>query len=142
MGVLLALLESDGFRNRPQMYCGESKFAVVGPWLRGIEFGIAQILPNQPNDIDGFREWLHMTLDGPGNVDWISIIALKFGDDEAGTQGLFEQFDLFRKDVLERGLHAIIDAHREYELQRYGYPATSRLGGIAGSPKRRTNLPE
>jgi len=112
------------------MYCGWSQFKDVGPWLRGIDFGISKAIPTQPNDLDGFREWLHMTLDGACNVDWISLIADKFGDGNEATQKLFEQFDLFRKAISDRGLPVIIKEHQEYEIRRYGRAVSSRLGGF------------
>ena len=130
MGILLELLTSENFRKRPGMYCGRNSFGVVGPWLRGLAYGIRQAFPDQPDDLEGFREWLHMTLDAPGNVDWTGIIAWKFGEQDAGTQKLFEQFDLFRNDTAQRGVEAVIHAHREYEIRRYGSPVSSRLGGI------------
>ena len=119
------------------MYCGCSRFADVGPWLRGLEYGITLLLPAQDDDIDGFREWLHMHLNGPGNEDWIRLISLKFGDGEEATQKLFEQFDLFRKDVAERGLPAIIEEHKDFEMREYGTPVTSRLGGIVWRARHR-----
>jgi len=130
LGLLLDLLISDNFRKRSVMYCGCSRFAEVGPWLRGLEYGISQLLPNQTDDIDGFREWLHMRLSGRGNTDWIGLICEKFGEDEQATEKLFEQFDLFRQEVAERGFTAIIEEHRDYEMREYGEPVTSRLGGI------------
>ena len=110
---LRAVAELDNFRKRSTMYCGCSRFAEIGPWLRGLEYGISQLLPNQAGDIDGFREWLHMRLRGRGNTDWIGLICEKFGEDEQATEKFFEQFDLFRKEIAEHGFTAIIDEHRE-----------------------------
>ena len=56
-------------------------------------FSLSQALPEQPNDIDGFREWLHMTLDGPGNHNWIDLVASRFGRGVEATDKLFELFD-------------------------------------------------
>ncbi len=119
------------------MYCGCSRFAEVGPWLRGLEYGISHILPSQGDDIDGFREWLHMRLSGPGNTDWVGLISWKFGAEEQATEKLFEQFDSFQKEVAERGLTAIIEEHRDYEMREYGEPVTSRLGGIVWQARQR-----
>jgi hypothetical protein len=117
------------------MYCGNSRSANVGPWLQGLEYGITQLLPDQADEIDGFREWLHMRLDGPGETNWIGLISRTFGDDEEATQRLFEQFDLFRKETAARGLPAIIEEHKDYEMRKYGEPMTSRLGGIVWRPR-------
>jgi hypothetical protein len=108
------------------MYCGGSRFAEdVGPWLRGVEYGIRLALPNQPNDIAGFREWLRMTLDVPFNYDWVGIITRIYGTDETATQKFFEQFDLFRNAVTSRGLVAILDDHREYCIRKFGFDTSS-----------------
>ena len=120
------------------MFCGSSVFAEVGPWLRGVEYGISKLRPDQDDDIDGFREWLHMRLDGRGNTDWIGLITEKFGTDEQATEKLFEQFDAFRKEVAERGFTAIIEEHRDYEIREYGEPVTSRLGDIVWLARHRS----
>jgi len=113
------------------MYCGWREFSVVEHWLRGIDFAVSNV-PTEPKDLDGFREWLHMTLEGACNVDWVSLIRHQFGDGDEATKKMFEQFDLFRKDVADRGLPAIIKEHQEYEIRRHGSPPiSSRPGGIA-----------
>jgi hypothetical protein len=119
MGALFDLLTSEDFRKRTAMFCGCSRFAEVGPWLRGLQFGIDLLSPDPTDDIKGFKEWLIMRLDGSPSTDWIGNVSRKFGDDEHATEKLFEQFDLFRNELADRGLPAIIDEHKNYLKRRY-----------------------
>jgi hypothetical protein len=73
------------------------------------------------NDVKGFKEWLIMRLDGDPSQDWIGNIRVKFGNDEDATEKLFEQFDLFRKDLADRGLPAIFDEFTAYMKRRYDW---------------------
>ena len=81
-----------------------------------------------PLELDGFREWLHMKLDGPGNQDWLDIIAWKYGHSGEATAKMFELVDEFRLDVERLGIEQIIEDHWKYEMHRYnGNAFTSRI---------------
>jgi len=127
MAMILKLLTSDAFRKRPAMDVGTEKFGKIGFWLRGIEFCESELFPEQPHELDGFREWLQMHLKGPGNTDWVGIIETVFGSEEEATEKAFECLDGFLKDLNELGLERIIADHAEYEKQRYGSLSSSRL---------------
>jgi hypothetical protein len=127
MGVLLDLLTSEAFRKRPAMYAGSDKFPQFGWWLSGFAYGCERALPDQPYELDGFREWLHMRLDGPGNYDWIGIIAWKCENGVETIQELFKYLDQYLNDVSHLGIDRIIQDHAEYELRRYGSLTSSRL---------------
>ena len=128
MGIILDILTSEAFRKRSAMYVGSAEFRAVGWWLQGIEFCSHEMLPNQPPELDGFREWLHMKLDGPGNTNWQGIITDLFGNDEEATKKTFEYLDDFLRDLDELGFDRIINDHAEYEKKRYGFLSSSRLG--------------
>jgi hypothetical protein len=121
VGKLLDMLLSEDFRLRTSMFCGCSAFAEVGPWLRGLKFGVESLSPDQAADVTGFKEWLIMHLDGDPSQDWVGNIRVKFGDDEHATEKLFEQFDLFRKDLADRGLRAIFDEFNAYMKRLYNW---------------------
>jgi hypothetical protein len=127
MGELLDLLKSDGFRRHTAMFVGTYQFADVAQWLRGFEYALTRAFPDQPSEIDGFREWLVVRLEGSGNLDWAGVLSEKFGDGEQTTRKLFEHLDQFLADVATRGLSAILQEHKEYEVRRYGTAFTSRL---------------
>lgn len=129
MGLLLNILTSEAFRKRPAMFVGTRNFRDIASWLRGVEFCLSQSVPEQPLELDGLREWLHMNLDGPGNTDWLGIIQVEFGDEEETTEKIFEYVDKFLQDLSEKGLDKIITDHAEYEKKRYDGIVTSRLGG-------------
>lgn len=127
MGVLLDILTSKYFRQRPAMYIGTSEFVRLSWWIRGFEEGCHRALPEQAYELDGFREWLHMQLDGPGNTDWVGIIEWKFGNGVEATQKVFDYLDQFLQDVSHLGKDKIITDHAEYETRRYGFLSSSRL---------------
>lgn len=127
MGIILEILTSESFRKRPAMYVGSARFAAVMWWLAGLEFGCRKALSDQPYELDGFREWLHMRLEGPGNTDWLGIIAWKFGTEDDATQKVFEYLDQFLQDVAKLGVNQIVANHADYERQRYGFLTSSRL---------------
>lgn len=127
MGVLLDVLASEFFRQRPAMYVGSSEFVALSWWIRGFEEGCRRALPEQAYELDGFREWLHMQLDGPGNSDWVGIIEWEFGKGVEATQKVFEYLDQFLQDVSHLGKDKIIADHADYEKCRYGFLSSSRL---------------
>ena len=127
MGVILDLLTSESFRKRPAMYVGSDSFAALQWWLRGLEFGCRCALPEQPYELDGFREWLHMHLDGPGNTDWEGIIAWKYGTGVEATGKVFEYLDRFLHEAMGLGIERLIAEHADYERGRYGFLSSSRL---------------
>ena len=127
MGVILDLLTSESFRQRTTMYVGSDSVAAVQWWLRGLEEGCRRALPEQPYELDGFREWLHMRLDGPGNTDWEGIIAWKFGAGVDATEKAFEYLDRFLDEAARLGTDQLITEHAEYERRRYGFLSSSRL---------------
>src|ERR1051325_9271363 len=128
MGLILDLLTSEPFRKRPAMYVGRSTFAELAWWLRGFEYACRQAFPECLDELDGFREYLHMHLDGPGNIDWEGIIAWKFGTGDEATQKAFEYLDRFLQEVARLGIDRIIADHAEYEKRKYGFLSSSRLG--------------
>ena len=127
MGVILDLLTSESFRERPAMYVGTGGFAAAQWWLRGLEEGCRRALPAQPYELDGFREWLHMRLGGPGNTDWEGIIAWKFGTGDDATWKALECLDRFLDEVARLGIDRLITEHADYERHRYGFLSSSRL---------------
>lgn len=131
MGIILDILTSESFRKRPAMYVGSAEFGFVSWWLRGIEFCCQKTSPEQPYELDGFREWLHMKLDGPGNTDWQGIIVKVFGTEEEATEKAFECLDEYIKELNEYGIDRIIADHAEYEKKRYGILSSSRLGVVS-----------
>jgi hypothetical protein len=128
MGLLLDLLTSENFRRRPWMYVGVVRFDELLVFLRGYEFAQYQAAPNQPAELDGFREWLHMKLDAPGNIDWQSIVHSACDNPDHAMERFFQLLDQFRGDVASRGLEKILDERLQYEIGRYGFPASSRFG--------------
>jgi len=127
MGALLDTLTADHFRKRPAMYAGSARFTELRWWLRGLEYGCTESNPGEPSELDGFREWLHMRFDGPGNVDWVSLIDLQFGHEAEATSKLFELLDEFLEDVATNGKDKILQDHANYERRRYEGLASSRL---------------
>ncbi len=127
MGVILDLLTSEAFRKRPAMYAGSDKFPELGWWFRGLAYGCERALPDHPNELEGFREWLHMHLDGPGNYDWVGIIDWKCSNGGETTQELFKYVDQFLSDVSQLGIDRLINDHADYEMRRYGFLVSSRL---------------
>jgi hypothetical protein len=119
------------------MYVGSNRFAVVRPWISGFDYALREIFPEHASprrggpadgDLDGFHEWLVMSLDGPPNIDWLGVVADKFGAEKEATDALFEMVDRFVEDLKARGLQAILQDHLEYEVRRYeGNAFTSRL---------------
>ena len=128
MGVILDILTSESFRKRPAMYAGSENFSELEWWIRGFEYGCRHSLPESLYELDGFREYLHMHLDGPGNIDWESIITWKFGNGVEATQKAFEYLDQFLQEVSRLGKDRLIADHADYEKRRYGFLASSRLG--------------
>jgi hypothetical protein len=126
MGVILDILASESFRKRPTMYVGSRCFAEL-QWFRGIEDGCRRALPEQLYELDGFREWLHMHLDGPSNTDWEGIIAWKFGTGEEATVKAFECLDRFLAEVARLGKDQLFAEYADYERRRYGSLSSSRL---------------
>jgi hypothetical protein len=127
MGVIIDTLTSESFRKRPAMYAGSERFAELAWWIRGLEYGCLHSLPESPKELDGFREYLHMHLDGPGNIDWQGLIAWKFGAGTEATQKAFEYLDQFLQEVSRHGKDRIIAEHADYEKRRYGSLSSSRL---------------
>lgn len=130
MGVFLDLLRSEHFRQRPGMYAGDRAFAFVGPWLDGFEAGVRQALPDQPRELDGFREWLRMRLDGPGNVRWTGIIADRYGRGVEATEMMFQLLDAFLADRDMQGTEAIVRAHAEWERRVHGYQSPESMRDV------------
>jgi hypothetical protein len=127
MGVILDLLTAEHFRKRPMMYVGSRDFIHVGYWLQGMEYCYRELHPTEPGELDGFKEWLQMKFDGPGNTNWQGIISSVFGEDENATDKAFEYLDEFLLHLKEVGLDQIIDDHEKYEMNRYGAITSSRL---------------
>ncbi len=126
MGVLIDLLTLENFRKRPMMYTAHREFDHIATWLRGFQH--AQLLLDQPDELEGFKEWLQIKFEGPGNTDWAGIIEDRFrGDDEAILVELFEALDEFLRYRDEVGINQIIDEHEAYEIRRYGKINSSRL---------------
>jgi hypothetical protein len=125
MGALLNLLTSDHFRNRIGMYVGSTRFDAVSHWLGGYEYRVREA--GEPDDLDGFYEWLIMRFTtAPPNIGWLGIIGHEFGT--SATTQLFDCLDRFLKDREQVGLHKIVQSHADYELSKYGFLSTSRLG--------------
>ena len=118
MGPLLALLTSEHFRTRYGMYVGTTDFRALAYWIRGLACGMQILDPETQNELHGLREWLHMQFYGPGNVDWISLIACKFGESEESAGKLFEYLDRFLAERSEVGLPTIMLQHDEYVRKR------------------------
>lgn len=131
MGKLLELLDSDGFRRHTAMYAGTYDWDGVAQFLRGYQAALRAVDPDPTRlELDGFREWLHYRFDGPGCTDWAGIIQSKFGGGEDATAKFFELLDQFRSDVRKRGLPAILEEHKDYEIKTYGGPVTSRYAAL------------
>ena len=128
MGLVFELVTDENFQKRTAMFVGRRNWRDVASWLRGIEFCQHKFFPDESLDLDGFREWLHMRFDSPGNTDWAGVIESIFGDNEEATEKAFECLDAFLKDLDEIGLDKIVANHAEYEKSRYGFLASSRLG--------------
>ena len=110
------------------MHVGSRDFRDIAFWIWGIEYCCKYKLPEKTFDLDGFREWLHMHLEGPGNTSWEGIIQSVFGGGDDATEKAFELLDRFLIDLDEIGLDKIIADHAEYEMKRYGFLSSSRLG--------------
>jgi hypothetical protein len=127
MGVLLKILNSEAFRTHPTMYVGSRRFKHIAYWLRGAEYLSEQAFPDNPKELDGFREWLHMHLNASGNIDWAGMIQEVFGEEEEATEKCFQCLDNFLKDLNEFGIDKILEDHTNYEMKRYGMLASSRF---------------
>lgn len=127
MGLLFELVTNEIFQKRTAMFVGTRRWRDVASWLRGVEFCQHKLSPDQSPDLDGFREWLHMRFDGPGNTDWAGVIESIFGGDEEATEKAFECLHAFLKDLNDIGLDQIIVNHADYERNRYGLLSSSRL---------------
>ena len=126
MGVLIDLLRQDNFRKRTVMYTGYWEFARIASWFRGFQF--AQSLLGQPDELEGFKEWLQVKFDGQANTDWAGIVEGSFrGDDEAILQKFFEELDQFLRYRDEVGINQIIDEHESFEIRRFGRINSGRL---------------
>jgi hypothetical protein len=108
------------------MLVGTKEFGELAWFLRGFEYASEKASPDQPPELDGFREWLMMELDGPCNVDWEGIVSWKFGSSWDATQSMIELLDRFLSERAACGLSAIIDDHERYEIRRYGAVTSSR----------------
>ena len=86
------------------------------------------MFPDQSPALDGFREWLQMRFNGPGNTDWTGVIESVFGEDEEATEKAFEYLDDFLENLDKVGFDPIKASHAKYENRRYGFLSSSRLG--------------
>jgi hypothetical protein len=124
---VLELLTNPHFQARPGMYAGNGEFPFFGGWLRGLVMGWRIGRGEEPDGLDGFREWLVMKLDGPSNTgDWVGVICAKYGNGTETTKKCFELLNEFVAERAARGVDAIVQEHAEYERQRYGRLSTSR----------------
>ena len=124
----LDLLDEPLVRERLGMYVGSPAFQHFAWWMRGYEQALLDFAPpDRAAAFVGFREWLHMNLEGPGNTDWVGIISWKYGDGQEATTKFFELWDRFRTDLDKKGLETILEQHKEYEIKRYGLLVSSTL---------------
>lgn len=124
MGALLDLLKSDEFRRHTALFVGTYRFDVVAPWVRGFAFAVEQICPERPDDLAGFCEWLVVRFHGGGSLGWDGILRREFGDSDETTKRFFELLDEFLDDLGHRGLSAILDEHKRFEIKKYGRSET------------------
>jgi hypothetical protein len=109
------------------MYAGNDGFDYLQAWLRGLQFGLQLATGEEDDDLNGFREWLHMRLEGPCNTDWVGILAWKYGDDEEGFAKSLVLLDEFLQEISRVGREQILEEHADYERRRYGFLASSRF---------------
>jgi hypothetical protein len=118
-------LDEPRVRERIGMYVGTPEFSRLGNFLTGydramVDFDIGR------SQFDGFREWLHVHLNGSGNIGWKDLICEAFGSGTVATAKFFELWDTFRTEMRIKGLDAILEEHRQYELARYGFLTSAR----------------
>jgi len=118
-------LDEPRVRERIGMYLGTCDFSVLGNFLTGYDQAVVDFDIGDSR-FDGFREWLHMHLNGSGNIRWKALICEAFGSGTVATAKFFELWDTFRAEMRIKGLDAILEEHRQYKLARYATSARSR----------------
>lgn len=134
-GKLEAFLAENG--RRIGMYALSPELFHLSAFMEGFDLCTVLSFGSDASELDGFREWLILTIGGSRASAWPAIIRDSCSNVAASTDKCLELFGRFRAEVAQRGLKAILKDHYDFEVREYGAPCTSHyfLAGWDRKPR-------